>query len=452
MKIDRDIIRQLVTVAWPLTLASTGTLVLQLVDGVFLAWFSPDALAALAPSGFFSHLYCALFHGMIGYSTALVAQAYGRKEHERVGALVWQGLYLALACSVLLLAGVPWVTQIFRLMNHSPAILAMEMDYFRILALGYPLGMVNMALTGFYAGRGQTRPIMVVQLIRILVNILFDWLLIFGEQGFPRLGMAGAAYATVIAEAVTTALMAALVFQKRWRHEFGMRRVPPAWRDIRLYVVFGLPSGARMFFEVMAWTAFAFFVGRVGETASAATTAVFRINTLTFFPILGLGEAIKALAGQAQGRRDPGAAERIIWHGFGISEIWMLLCVVILLVFPRTLMGFFAPSGVEESHVQFAQVSALGVILLRYVAVYSLVDSTNVALSMGLQGVGDTRWSMKMSVILHSAMLLALFAGDRLCPNVHTTWVIGTVFTFFSATLWIWRIRHGDWRTIKVLD
>jgi len=454
MKIDRDIIRQLVTVALPLTIASTGTLVLQLVDGIFLARFSPDALAAMGPAGVFSWLYISLFSGTIGYSTALVAQAYGKKEYQRIGALVWQGMYLALACSVVLVACVPWAMQIFQLMGHDAEILAMEKDYFRILSYGYPMGLVLMAFTGFYAGRGQTRPIMVVQLIRICVNILFDWLLIFGNVGFPRLGIAGAAYATLVAEGVAVALMVGLVFQKKWRAEFGMRAVPPAWRDWRLYFVFGIPSGARVFFETMAWTAFIFFVGRVSETAVAATTVVFRLNTLTFFPILGMGEAIKVLVGQAQGRGASGYAERIMWHGFGISEAWMVLCSILFLLIPRTLMSFFAPSGVEESVVQFAEVSALGVVLLRYVVVYSLVDSANVALAMGLQGAGDTQWSMKWSIVLHTAMMAAIFAGDYFAkePTVHTTWIVGTVFTFISAAVWIGRIRHGAWRNIVVLD
>ena len=463
--IDRSIIRQLITVALPLTIASTGTLILQLADAFFLARYSPDALAAMGPSGIFSWLYVSLFNGTIGYSTALVAQAYGRKEYPRIGALVWQGMYLALACSAVLIACVPWAMQLFRLMGHEPGILAMEKDYFRILAYGYPLGLVNMALTGFYAGRGETRPIMVVQLIRICVNILFDWLLIFGEWGFPRVGIAGAAYATIVAEAVSVSLMASLVFQKKWRSEFALHAVPPAWRDWRLYFVFGLPSGVRVFFETMAWTAFVFFVGRVSATAVAATSVVFRLNTLTFFPILGMGEAIKVLVGQATGRRASGYAERIIWHGFGISEVWMLLCAVMFLLIPRTLFGFFAPSGVEESVVRFADVSALGVVLLRYVVVYSLVDSANVALAMGLQGAGDTQWSMKWSLVLHASMITALFMGDTVYPkvmaalfdvcvhpNVHTTWIIGTVFTFISAAAWIWRLRHGGWRNVVVLD
>ena len=452
MKADKSIIKHLLTVAWPLMLSMTGQLILQLTDGIFLARFSPDAVAASGPAGIMCFFFGSFFNGVLWYSTALIAQCYGKGERLRIGSLVWQGLYLAVAFGTLLLALTPLVQNIFAIMNHPPALLEMQQQYFRISCYGLPMMLISSVLCGFYSGRGDTRPILFIQGVGFFLNIVFDYLLIFGAFGFPRLGVVGAGYATVIAQSASMVAALILVFQPKWHGEYGTWNARYRWEDMVLYFRFGFASGLRFMVEVFAWTAFMLFVGRISPLAVATTNIVFRLNSVTFLPLMGLSEAVRTLVGQAQGRRDSDYATRVTWHGFVLAEAWMLLIAALFLVFPRFLLSIFATSGDVESFVQFAEISALGVVLLRYVAAYSLVDAANCVFVMALQGAGDARWTMIASAVISVLMFTTLLAADYFFQGIHATWSVMTFFVFVMAVTWWWRFHNGKWKKIVVIE
>ncbi len=443
----------MLAIAGPLTLSMTGSLVMQMADTLFLAWYSSDALAAVGPAGITCWVYGSLFLGMAGYATPLVAQCVGRGEDRRVGTILWQGAYLALICGGLLWACAPWVARIFTWLDHPAPIREMEIRYFRILCVGIAPALLAAALGGFYGGRGDTRPLMTVQLLGVALNGVLDYALIFGHWGFPRWGVAGAAWATVAAQSFSAVALAALVLQRRWRHRYGTTQARFERRTLRLYLRFGLPSGLRMTTESTAWMMFVFFVGQVGATPLAATNIAHRLNMLAFFPIWGVAEAVRTMVGQAQGRRDPAESERIVWHGLLVSQVWMLAMATLYVLAPRTLYAIFEPRGaVAESVTHFAEIATIGVVLLRYVAAYCLLDAFNAVLSMALQAAGDTHWSMRMSMITHGLLIAALWLGDRWRRSIHVPWAIATVFVMGLALIWLWRFRRGAWRNMKVLD
>ncbi len=450
---DRAIFARLFAIAGPLTFAMTGSLMMQMADTLFLAWYSSDALAAVGPAGLACWVYGALFQGMAGYTTPLVAQCVGRGERLRVGSIVWQGLYLATACGLLLWAASPWAGRVFTFFGHAAPIQAMERSYFRILCAGILPGMLGAVLGGFYAGRGDTRPLMMVQLTGVLINGVLDYALIFGRWGLPRRGIEGAAWATVAAQVFTAAVLLALLLRRRWRREYGTGRIRLCPALQKLYLRFGIPSGFRMLTEAGAWLMFVLFVGRVDEASLAATNIAHRLNMLAFFPIWGIAEAVRTLVGQAQGRRDPDESVRVVRHGLLVTQLWMVATAALYVLAPRTLYGFFAPAHPDPSAAtDFVRVAAIGVVLLRYVAAYCLLDSLNIVLSMALQAAGDTRWSMNMSMLAHGGLVVALWLGDLWRRSVHVPWAISTTFVMLLALLWLWRFRRGVWRDITVID
>lgn len=453
MRIDRKILRSLFTIAGPLTLAMTGSLMMQMADTLFLAWYSSDALAAVGPAGISCWVYGSLFHGMATYTTPLVAQCVGRGQRRRVGMILWQGVYLALVFGLLLLAASPYVARVFEVFDHAAPIQAMERSYFRILCVGIPAGMLTAVLGGFYGGRGDTRPLMIVQLAGVLINIVLDYAMIFGRWGFPRWGIAGAAWATVVSQIFTAAALFALVLGKRWRREFKTHFYGFHPASLKLFLRFGLPSGFRMFTESCAWLMFVFFVGRVDAASLAATNIANRLNHMAFFPIWGLAEAVRALVGQAQGRGDPDESVRVVWHGMAVTQIWMITMAVIYVAAPRTLYGLFAPAAPDPAAVtDFAEIARIGAVLMRYVAAYCLLDAFNIVLVMALQAAGDTRWSMRMSLLAHAILVLALWVGDMCLRSFHVPWSIATVFIMSLALMWIYRFRSGVWRGIDVIS
>lgn len=451
-RVDRSICSRMLAIAGPLTLSMTGSLVMQMADTLFLARYSSDALAAVGPAGVSCWVYGALFHGVVGYAVPLVAQCVGKGDRRRVGSVLWQGVYLALLCGLALWACSPWVARVFDLLDHAAPIRAMEHRYFRILCVGMVPGMLGAVLSGFYAGRGDTRPLMVVQLAGVALNAVLDYAFIFGHWGFPRWGIAGAAWATVLAQTFNAAVLAALLLRPRWRSDYGMTQARVHPPTMGLYMRFGVPSGFRILTEAAAWMMFIVFVGKVDAAALASSNIAHRLNMLAFFPVLGLSEAVRTLVGQAQGRRDPDESVRIVWHGLLVTEVWMIVMAVLYVAVPRALYGFFAPGqDSPEAVTDFARVVAYGVVLLRYVAAYCLLDAFNIVLSMALQAAGDTRWSMRMSTVAHGLLVVALAAGDAWRRSIHVPWAIATLFVMLLALVWLRRFLRGAWREIVVI-
>jgi len=452
-RIDRTICTRMLVIAGPLTLSMTGALVMQMADTLFLARFSSDALAAVGPAGITCWVYSSMFQGMAGYATPLVAQCIGKGDRRRVGSILWQGIFLAVGCGAALWAFSPLVARIFDLLDHAAPILAMEHEYYRILCIGIVPMLLGAVLSGFYAGRGDTRPLMVVQLGGVAINAALDYALIFGHWGFPRWGVAGAAWATVVAQTFTVGLLALLLLRRKWRSEYGTSQARLVPGTMLLYLRFGLPSGLRMTTESAAWMMFIIFVGRVDETSLAATNIAHRLNLLAFFPVWGIAEAVRTMVGQAQGRGDPDESARVVWHGLFVTQVWMVSMAMLYVLAPRTLYGFFAPVEVTAGTVtDFRQISAIGVVLLRYVAAYCLLDALNGVFSMALQAAGDTKWSMRMSTVAHAGLVLALWLGDSWRRSIHVPWAIATTFVMLMALVWLWRFRRGAWRDIVVIE
>jgi len=447
-RLDLPLCRQILRLSGPLILSMTGTMLMQFVDGLFLARYSAEAVAAVGPAALAAYCLSSVFSGAAGYTSTLAAQYYGAGRPWQIGSAVWQGVRFAAGSGLLLaclaLPG-PWL---FQRIGHAPAVARYEGQYFAILCLGMPFALVNTALAGFFVGRGATRTVMYVQGLSLAVNAALDALLIFGRGGFPRLGVVGAGAATVAAQALGALLFAALFLAPAQRREYGTwagRRPDPPMR--RRLLRFGLPSGLRLAIELLAWTAFLLFVGRLGATELAATTIAWRINGLAFFPVVGLAEGIRTLVGQAQGRERPDEAAHAAWQGLLVSEIWTLLPVSAFLLFPRTLYGWFHGHAAGT-----APITAAGVVLLRFVAAYCLLDTINIVIAGALLAAGDTRWTFWMSLLMHGVFLAGLWAADAAGLGLYGEWAIATAFVMASALVWLWRFRGRAWRGLRVIE
>lgn len=444
--------RHILITAVPLILSQTGVMFMQLIDGLLLSWYSRDAIAAVVPAGLAFYTLAALFIGVTSYTSTFVAQYVGARRPNRVGAVVWQGMYLALAAGALIGIAAPWTARVFTLVGHEAHIAELEATYFRILCYGAPLTLLICAVTGFFTGRGDNLVVTAAHCAGLLVNAALDYVLIFGRMGLPEMGMAGAAWATVAAQGITC-LILLLVYCKRTHREtfLSLRDWPFDVPLMRRLIAYGVPAGVRFLIEVAAWTLFTVFVARIGTAEAAASGIVLRLNGIAFFPILGLATAIAALVGQAQGAHRPDLAERCVWRGLALGEGWMLANCLLFILLPHTLIGFFHDEATVPME-EFKPVLEIGVTLMYFVAAYCLVDAANGVLLSGLQGAGDTRWTLAVSAVMHAVFLAGLLAIDQYNPSVYLTWAFGTALIFAYAMMCLVRFRQGRWRTMRVIE
>jgi MATE family multidrug resistance protein len=435
--------------AAPLILSMSGMVLMQFTDALFLSWYSADAIAAVVPAFMPSFLLASALTGTAGYTSTFVAQYVGANRPQRVAASVWQGVYFSILSGVLLALVSFAARPLYAWVGHAAVIQSMEVRFFSILCWGGFFFVVSSALSGFFSGRGQTTVVMAVNMAGQAVNIVFDYLLIFGKFGFPRLGVTGAALATVGSQALI-ALAFAFLFLRR-----ANRRQWSTWRsaafDKALFfrlVRFGLPGGMRFSLEMAGWTVFIFFIGRIGSIDLAATNIAWRINGIAIFPVTGLSAAVAILVGNAQGALRPDISARVMWRGTILSQGWMLVMAIVFVVFPRQLFGIFAGSD-PASASQFA---SLGTMLLRFVAAYCLVDAFNYVCVSTLVAAGDTRWTLYASIMLNVLFFAGLAAADKWQRTLFAEWAIATAFVVLQAFMFFGRYMQGKWKGFRVIE
>jgi MATE family multidrug resistance protein len=338
---------------------------------------------------------------------------------------------------------------IFAWAGHDPAQQALEADYFRCLCFAAPGFLVTAAVTGFFAGLGNTRTVLAVTGIGFAVNGILAWLWIFGRCGFPEAGIAGAGWAAVSATSVSALAALALFFrpeqERRFRTRSGWRL---AWPLMVRLLRYGLPNGLLVALETLAFTLFVTFVGRMGQAELNATSIAFTLNLLAYFPVMGIAQASGVLVSQRLGEDRPDLAERSVWTSLRLA-LGLTACLASAYVLvPGLLVGAFES---YENAEYWKKIAGLAVILLRFVAVYCFFDAANLVFSFSLRGAGDTIFVSIGTLALSLPMMAGSWESAERGWGVYIPWAFASLFPVCCALLFGWRFRRGGWRTRRII-
>jgi MATE family multidrug resistance protein len=444
--------REVALIAYPLILGHLSFTIQTFVDRLFLTWHSAEAVAGAVTGLFAVWAIVALFTGTGEYLTTFVAQYLGAGRLERIGPATWQGIYFSIGAGVLIASLSPLAGPAFDLARHDPALRRYEVEYARVLMLG-ALPVVLMAtLSTFFAGRGETRVILHVNVLATVVNMALDYVLIFGKAGFPELGVTGAALGTVLSQVAGAAVYLALMLQRRHRVAYGtLSGFRPEPRLVLRLVRFGMPTGLQYSLEVAAFAVFMVIVGRIGTLELAASGIAFNLNMIVFFPMVGLAVAVSSLVGRYLGAEQPALAERAVGSALAMSLVYMGLCGA-LYVFGAKLL--LAPYAAGADPATFPQIAAIATVLLRFVAFYSIFDMLNLVHAAGLRGAGDTLYPMALTFVLAWIVMLvpAGIGCQRLGAGVYFAWSMATLYVFLLGLLMRRRFRAGHWKSLRVIE
>lgn len=444
--------REVLNVALPLVVSSLSWTVMTFVDRLLLKRESGDAMAAaFAASTVWFAVLC-LPLGVVMYSSTFVSQYFGANRLTRIGLATWQGVWVALLASPLVLMAIPLAPVLFDAANHEPGILQLEIVYFQILCWGAPAMLVGQALSSFYSGRGRTRVVMVVDTGVAVVNVWLDWIWIFGYLGFPAMGIVGAGWATVTSLWLKVAIYLFLILRKKHRAKFGI--LAGLRFDTELFgrlLKYGGPSGLQLVLDVSGFTLFVLLVGRLGGVAAEASSMAFSISTLAFMPVWGMSLAASILVGQHLGENRDDLAARATWNALGVAMVYMSVISLLYVFTPNLfLAGFFAgDSSASEQEV----VRNVSITLLKFVAAYNLLDAMAMVFSSAVKGAGDTKFVLKVSVVL--ATLLCVFswlAVEYWELGIYGCWVVISSWVGLMGLIFLWRFLGGKWRTMRVIE
>lgn len=463
----RGNIWEVLKIAFPLILSSAGYAVNLFVDRLMLQHYSEYAMAAAFPAGLTNFAMICFFAGMVGYANSFVAQYAGAGMHQRIGAAVWQAVYMALLGAIFAASMYFPAPALFDFFGHAEHLRPMEVTYFRILALGDAIPLLTFAFFAFWGGRGKTNMVMMVDLLITMCNIPFNYVLIFGFDfhffRIPSLGVSGAAYGTLAAGMIGLLVMIVCFFLIRRNREYFQTCRAKIDRDlfVRLFR-YGAPNGVQQFLDLASFNAFVILLGKLGPHVLNASGVVFSLNMLAMIPMFGLGQTVSILVGQGIGSKNIPYAEQAVKSARFCLYLVLIVVGALYLIHPApALMSFLLEPGTRSYD--------LAKIMLRFITAYMLFDATGILYGSAIKGAGDTKFSMWIGASfawgLYGFPCLFVFyffsrpavtekLGSALASSI-TLWTLWGICVFYIMALGIvfyLRYRTGKWKTMKVIE
>jgi MATE family multidrug resistance protein len=410
-------LRAMVTLAVPVVLSELGWMAMGVVDTIMVGRLGPAAIGAVALGNAICYTPSIFGVGlMLGLDT-LVAQAYGRNDHDECHRWLAQGVYLACIAAVPIMVGI-WLASIaFGHFGIAAEVAGPASGYLRLLNWGTLPLLLYGATRRYLQGVGQVRVITVTYVLANLVNWSGNWVLIYGKLGFPALGVNGSAISTAFARVT----MAAALLGFAWRYERGRGHplfhhwaAPQAERLKRLLQL-GAPAAGQILLEVGAWNLATLSAGYLTPVALATHQIVLNYASVTYMVPLGISAAAAVSVGHAVGAGDAARARRAGWMALGLGTSFMLLAALMFLLWPRPLIELFSSDP---------RVLAVGPALLGIVAAFEIFDGIQTVSTGALRGLGETH-----------APMWANFVGY---------WVLGLPLGFFLCFGLGWGI-YGLW-------
>ena len=395
----RGEIRATVALAWPLVATNFTMHGLSASDVIMTGWLGPSALAAgaLGSALFFM---CMLFGvGLLAATSAMIARERGRNPHavREVRRTVRQALWsCVLICIPFWL--VLWNSEkILLAFGQDSALSAAASDYMRALQWALLPIFFNMTLRNTVTAMERPFWALWIGAAGLGVNIFANWCLMFGNLGFPPLGLVGAGWASVFAACFMVLAMAlVLSTDRRFRryHLFG-RFWRSDWPRFMEYWRLGLPIAVAIVIEATIFDLTILLMGLFGETALAAHAITIQIASMSFMVPLGFSQAATVRVGRAYGAMNAEAIARAGWTAFAFGVGAMGLVALAMITMPRALLWVFLELDTPET----APVIAYATVLLALGALFQLADGAQVMAAGMLRGLHDTRVPMVYAAV-----------------------------------------------------
>ena len=422
------------------------------IDRIFLGHHSTAALgAAMTVMGVF-WTPMALLQQTASYVTTFVAQYLGSGQKDAIGSALWQGIYFCFIGGGGFLLLNFFSEPFFTAVGHDEDVRNLEILYYNAIAYSALPAALVAAFSGFFTGLGRTKTVILINGVGLVSNILFDYLLIFGNWGFPALGIKGAGYATAIAGVCSAVFAAAVVFSKSHESQFKVRSAWQFRTDIMVrFIKFGLPSGLQWALEGLAFTVFLIIIGRFpnGAAALAASSIAVTLMMLAVLPPMGVAQSVMALVGQHIGQSKPELAVRDTFVGVKMAALFICVVGLSFVVLPDFYLAWFENN---EDSALWSEVARITKALLIFVAAFTLFDSINFNVSFALKGAGDTRFVSVVSLLLPwPVFVIPTYFLALSHDAIYWAWGFATLYGMLLSLIYFLRFKGGKWKSMSVI-
>lgn len=420
--------RELVALAWPITVSTLSFTVMTVVDTAFVGRLGAASLAGVGLGGIAVWTVVCFGFGLIRAVKVLVSQGVGAGERDEVLPYLGAGIYAALGMSaVMLVLGLPIAHYLPRFSASAEAG-QVAYTYMSLRLLGAPIVLASAAIREARYGFGDSRSPMYAALVSNAVHIPLNYVLIFTAG----LGIAGAAYATLFVQAIELVWM--IVIQMKQGLGFRGARLTHLLAVFRI----GVPTGSEFLLGVAAFSALVLLIARMGEVDLAAHQVALQILHFAFMPAVSIGEAASVIAGQAVGANDDRRVLLVAKNALALAVSYAVGCALIFAFGAVPLMRLFT----TDLHVQ-----RVGVRLLYVAAGFQIFDAANIVARSVLRGTGDVRVPAILGICSSWTFVptLTWLLGIHYGWGATGGWLALTVDICVGALFFWWRLTRGHW-------
>ena len=379
--------------ASPVMLGMVGHIMVSFADNIMVGQLGAKELAAVSLGNSFFFIAMSLGVGFATAITPLVAEADSSKNTRAVTSSLKHGLILCVCISLALLLGMLFSVPLMEKMNQPKDVVVLAMPYLKIIAISIVPLVIFEGLKRFSDGLSKTKYPMYAAVFSNALNIILNYLLIFGMFGFPKLGIIGAGIGTLISRILMVLFIILIFFNKDKIKTYFLNIdfLKTEKKVFKKIFNLGFPSALQMLFEVGIFTAAIWLSGTLGKIYQAANQIAFNLSAITFMVGVGLGVAAMIRVGNQKGLSDFISLRRIAISVFLLTILIEIIFAIIFLVFNEWLPTLYLETNNPEKIVENSEVILIASQLLIIVALFQIFDGLQVAILGALRGMQDVK-------------------------------------------------------------
>ncbi|MCA9304618.1 MAG: MATE family efflux transporter [Phycisphaerales bacterium] len=466
---------ELLRIAVPSIVTMTSYTLMQFVDTYMVKEIGDDPVfvAAQGNGGIVAWIAIAFGLGMNTVINSFVSQNLGAGTPKKGSAYAWAGLWISVLYWLVLLVPYALFIDHTNLAGSGKELWELESGYARILLLGGIGTLGARSIHHYFYGLHRPKVVMISAISGNIVNVAVNYLLIFGNLGFPQLGLNGAAIGTVCGGLFELGIPFVLFLSRKYNELYSTRSAwRPAFKQFVDIARVGWPGGLMFFNELICWGMLMNYlvpkagkaraiaegldpalVEQAGVYANTAGWIALRYMHIGFMPVVGISIAAQALVGRAMGRKRPDIAAQRTWLSLKIGLGYMALCAFVFVLWRGPLINVFINS--ETAPGERAALIAIGAKIIVAAAVFQLFDAVGIVMSGALRGAGDTVWPGVLTIVLSWSCIVGFgLLVIELKPEWGSVgpWIGASAYIILLGLSLLGRFLFGNWRERSLVD
>ena len=440
--------------ATPVILGMLGHSFVAFADNVMVGQLGTAELAAVSLGN--SFVFIAMSLG-IGFSTAitpLVAEADGARDQPEGRRVLQHGLVLCALLGIALFGLVLLSKPLMYLMDQPDEVVALAIPYLDLVAFSLIPLIIFQAFKQFSEGLSRTKYPMYATVLANVINIVLNYLLIFGALGFPKLGIVGAAIGTLVSRVGMLFFLWYLIKKRpvfsEYVNRLRFRHIEK--RMLRKIVNLGFPSALQMFFEVAIFTAAIWLSGVLGKNPQAANQIALNLSSMTFMFGMGLGVAAMIRVGNQKGLRDYPELRRVATSIFLMTLLLEVVFAALFLLGRNLLPTIYLDTQDLSNQADNMEVLAIAARLLLVAAFFQISDGIQVVVLGALRGLQDVRIPTLITFVAYWLIGFPISYYLGLYTPLKSTGIwIGLLVGLTASSIMLYlRFRHMTHRFVKL--